>query len=185
MRKVISSLLVALLLPAVALGESLSATPTDELVALRDSINQEIANRVDTESAQTISVDGVIFRLKLVEVGTARDDNRGLGIILLVNNPTDASMTPLYDLGMTVTHGGKPLDVSWVESEHFGSSSVSTGQSAVIAPGAVDMQIFLGFILDGKGTQVEITLSRKHTRAGEDPYCGTFFVDISDMLPAT
>ena len=45
MRKVISSLLVALLLPAVALGESLSATPTDELVALRDSINQEIAIR--------------------------------------------------------------------------------------------------------------------------------------------
>lgn len=44
MRKVISSLLVALLLPAVALGESLSATPTDELVALRDSINQEIAS---------------------------------------------------------------------------------------------------------------------------------------------
>ena len=142
MRKAISSLLVALLLPAVALGESLSATPTDELVALRDSINQEIANRVDTESAQTISVDGVIFRLKLVEVGTARDDNRGLGIILLANNPTDASMTPLYDLGVTVTHGGKPLDVSWVESEHFGSSSVSTSQSAVIAPGAVDMQIF-------------------------------------------
>ena len=63
MRKVISSLLVALLLPAVARGESLSATPTDELVALRDSINQEIANRVDMESAQTISVDGVIFRL--------------------------------------------------------------------------------------------------------------------------
>lgn len=185
MRKVISSLLVALLLPAVALGESLSATPTDELVALRDSINQEIASRVDTEAAQTISVDGVIFRLKLVEVGTARDDNRGLGIILLANNPTDTSMTPLYDLGVTVTHGGKPLDVSWVKSEHFGSSSVSTSQSAVIAPGAVDMQIFLGFILDGEGTQVEITLLRKHTRAGEDPYCGTFSVDISDMLPAT
>lgn len=137
------------------------------------------------ESAQTISVDGVIFRLMLVEVGTARDDNRGLGIILLANNPTDVSMTPLYDLGVTVTHGGKPLDVSWVESEHFGSSSVSTSQSAVIAPGAVDMQIFLGFVLDGEGAQVEITLSRKHTRAGEDPYCGTFSVDISDMLPAT
>ena len=55
MRKVISSLLVALLIPAMALGESLSATPTDELVALRDSINQEIASRVDTEAAQTIS----------------------------------------------------------------------------------------------------------------------------------
>ena len=116
----------------------------------------KIASRVDTEAAQTISVDGVIFRIKLVEVGTARDDNRGLGIILLANNPTDASMTPLYDLGVTVTHGGKPLDVSWVKSEHFGSSSVSTGQSAVIAPGAVDMQIFLGFILDdvnGDGTR--------------------------------
>ena len=134
MRKVISSLLVALLLPAVALGESLSATPTDELVALRDSINQEIASRVDTEAAQTISVDGVIFRLKLVEVGTARDDNRGLGIILLANNPTDASMTPLYDLGVTVTHGGKPLDVSWVKSEHFGSSSVPPASRQSLRP---------------------------------------------------
>lgn len=185
MRKVLSSLLVAMLLPAVALGESLSAAPTDELVALRTAVNQEIASRVDAEDAQTIAVDGVIFRLKLVEVGTARDDHRGLGIILLANNPTDASMTPLYDLGVTVTQGGKPLDGSWVKSEHFGSSSVSTSQSAVIAPGAVDMQIFLGFILDGEGNQVEITLSRKHTRTGEDPYCGTFSVDIADIFAAS
>ena len=140
MRKVLSSLLVAMLLPAVALGESLSAAPTDELVALRTAVNQEIASRVDAEDAQTIAVDGVIFRLKLVEVGTARDDHRGLGIILLANNPTDASMTPLYDLGVTVTQGGKPL---------------------------------------------EITLSRKHTRTGEDPYCGTFSVDIADIFAAS
>ncbi|MDO4837832.1 MAG: hypothetical protein Q4B32_05515 [Clostridia bacterium] len=185
MRKVLSSLLVALLLPVVALGEDLSAASTDELVALRNAINQEIASRVDAEAAQTIAVDGVIFRLKLVEVGTAREGNPGLGIILLANNPTDASMTPLYDLGVTVTQGGKPLDTSWVNAEHFGSSSVSTSQSAVIAPGAVDMQIFLGFILDGEGSQVEITLSRKHTYVGEDPYCGTFSVDIADMLPAS
>lgn len=185
MRKVVSSLLVALLVPALALGENLSETPTDELVAQRNAINQEIASRVDSEIAQTIAVDGVIFRLKLVEVGTARGDNQGLGIILLVNNPTDASMTPLYDLGVTVIHGGKPLDTSWVKSEHFTSSSVSTSQSAVIAPGTVDMQIFLGFILDGEGSRVDITLSRKHTRVGEDPYCGTFSVDIADILPAS
>ena len=185
MRKVVSSLLVALLLPAVALGANLSATPTDELVKLCDSINQEIASRVDTEAAQTISVDGVIFRLKLVEVGTARDDNHGLGIILLANNPTDASMTPRYDLGVTVTQGGKPLEMSWVESEHFTSRSVSTSDVAVIAPGAVDMQVFLGFILDGEGGRVEIPLSSSHIHLGEDPYCGTFSVDISDILPVS
>ncbi len=72
MRKALSSLLVALLLPAVALGENLSAAPTDELVALRTAVNQEIASRVDAEDAQTVSVDGVIFRLKLVEVGSDR-----------------------------------------------------------------------------------------------------------------
>lgn len=185
MRKVLSSLLVALLLPAVAFGENLSETPTDELVTQRDAINQEIASRVDSEIAQTISVDGVIFRLKLVEVGTARDDNHGLGIILLANNPTDASITPSQDLGVTVTQGGKPLENSWVKSEHFTSGSVSNSSFSVIAPGAVDMQVFLGYILDGEGSRVEITLSRKHIRAGEDPYCGTFSVDISDILPVS
>lgn len=184
MRKALSSILVALLVPVFALGEDLSAISTDELVALRNSINQEIASRVDSEGAQTISVDGIIFRLQTVEIGTARDDRRGLGIILLASNPTNASMTPLYDLGVTVTHGGKPLDSSWVKSEHFDSYSVSTSQSAVIAPGAVDMQIFLGFVLDGDGDQIEITLSRKHTHAGDDPYCGTFSFDLATISPA-
>lgn len=185
MRKALSAILVALLIPISALGDDLSAVSTDELVALRNSINQEIASRIDSEGAQTISVDGIIFRLKAVEISTARDNSRGLGIILLASNPTDASMTPLYDLGVTVTHGGKPLETSWVESEHFDSYSVSTSQSAVIAPGAVDMQIFLGFILDGDGEQIEITLSRNHICAGVDPYCGTFSFDLATISPST
>ncbi len=185
MRKVLSSLLVALLVPALALGENLSETPTDELVAQRNTINQEIASRVDTEAAQTISVNGVIFRLKLVEVGTTSDGGRGLGVILLANNPTDTSMTPCIDLRTTVTQGGKILGTSCIESEHFTSGSVPDSSFAVIAPGAVDMQVFLGFILDGEGGQVQITLSRNRAQFGEDPYCGTFSVDIADILPAS
>lgn len=177
MRKVLALVLV-LLLPAVALADDLAAMSTDGLLQLRRAVDQEIAARVGSDDAQTVSVDGVVFRLLLAEVGQARDDMPGLGVVLLANNPGGASMTPLYDLGVTVTHGGVPLDTSWVVSDHFTSSTVSTSQSAVIRPGAVDMQIFLGFILKGEGGRVEITLSRKHTRATEDPYCGTFVVDL-------
>ncbi len=178
MRKVLVLLTVLLLLPVGALGDDLAAMSTDDLVQLRRAVDQEIAARVGADNAQTVSVDGVIFRLLLAEVGQTRDDMPGLGVILLANNPGSASMTPLYDLGVTVTQGGRPLESSWVVSDHFPSSTVITSQQALIAPGAVDMQVFLGFVLAGEGDRVEITLSRKHTRAGDDPYCGTFVVDL-------
>ena len=182
MRKVLALLLALLLVPSAALGDDLAAMPTDDLLQLRRAVDQEIAARTGADDAQTVSVDGVIFRLLLVEVGQARDDMPGLGVVLLANNPSAASMTPLYDLGVTVTHGGRPLESSWVTSEHFTSSTVITSQSALIAPGAVDMQVFLGFVLAGEGGRVEITLSRKHTRVGDDPYCGTFVADIAGLL---
>ena len=182
MKKVAAICLSVMLLSAVALADvDLSAMSVDELAQLQRSVGQEIAARA-ADDAQTVTVDGVIFRLLLVEVGQAREDMPGLGVVLLANNTSDASMTPLYDLGVTVTHGGRPLETSWVKSDHFTSSTVNTSQTAVIAPGAVDMQVFLGFILAGEGGRVEITLSRKHTRMNEDPYCGTFVADISGLL---
>ncbi len=181
MRKLFALLLILTVLPLSAVAEAdLSAMSMDDLVQLRDAVNLEIASRNAAEP-QTVTVDGVAFRLMLAEVGQARDDLPGLGIILLANNTGTASMTPLYDLGVTVTQGGKPLETSWVESEHFTSRSVITSDTAVIAPGAVDMQVYLGFILDGEGDRVEITLSREHTRVSEDPYCGTFVVDLSTL----
>ena len=182
MKKVVAICLSVMLLSAVALADvDLSAMSIDELVQLQRSAGQEIAARA-ADDAQTVTVDGVVFRLLLVEVGQAREDMPGLGVVLLASNTSDTSMTPLYDLGVTVTHGGRPLETSWVKSDHFTSSTVSTSQTAVIAPGAVDMQVFLGFILAGEGGRVEITLSRKHTRVNEDPYCGTFVADISGLL---
>ena len=99
-------------------------------------------------------------------------------LIAVTKYSTVEEILPLYDLGVTVTQGGRPLESSWVVSDHFTSSTVITSQQALIAPGAVDMQVFLGFVLAGEGDRVEITLSRKHTRAGDDPYCGTFVVDL-------
>ena len=173
---VILSLILAAV-PAFA-DTDLAAMSTEELTQLRLSIDRELASRAGDGAAQVISVDGVLFRFLLAEVGQARDDHPGLGVILLADNPSEKSMTTQSDLGVTVTHGGVPLDISWVVSEHFSSSSVSTSQKAVIRPGASGMLVYLGFILDGSGGSVEITLSRKHTRSGEDPYCGTFFATI-------
>lgn len=181
MRKVLAVALALMLLPFAALADDLAAMTTDELVQLRNAVDLELASR-NADDAQTVMVDGVAFRLLLAEVGQARDELPGLGIILLANNTGSASMTPLYDLGVTVTQGGRPLETSWVKSDNFTSGTVTTSQTAVIAPGAVDMQVFLGFALAGDGERVEITLSRKHTRAGEDPYCGSFVVDLSGLL---
>ena len=181
MRKFLAFLLVLSLLPAAVLADDLAAMSIADLVQLRHDVDLEIASRNAAGDGQAVVVDGVAFRLYLVEVGQARDGLPGLGVVLLANNTGSTSMTPLYDLGITVTQGGRPLEVSWVVSDHFTSGTVSTSQSTVIAPGAVDMQVFLGYALAGEGDRVEITLSRKHTRAGEDPFCGTFVADLSGL----
>lgn len=179
MLKLFSVLTALLLIPSAALaGPDLSAMTLDELTQLRLAVDREIASRSGADDL-TVTVDGVVFSFMLAEVGEARDGKPGLGVILLAGNPTDRSMTPLYDLGVTAVRGGVVLDTSWVKSEHFTSTSVSGSLNAVIRPGASGMQVCLGFILDGEG-DVEITLFRKHIRAGEDPYCGTFFVSLPD-----
>ena len=81
MRKVLA-LVLALLLPAVALADDLAAMSTDGLLQLRRAVDQEIAARVGSDDAQSVSVDGVVFRLLLAEVGQARDDMPGLGVVL-------------------------------------------------------------------------------------------------------
>lgn len=181
MRRILAVALALMLLPFAALADDLATMTTDELVQLRHAVDLELASR-NADDAQTVMVDGVAFRLLLAEVGQARDELPGLGIILLANNTGSVSMTPLYDLGVTATQGGRPLETSWVKSDNFTSGTVTTSQTAVIAPGAVDMQVFLGFALAGDCERVEIALSRKHTRAGEDPYCGSFVVDLSGLL---
>ena len=182
MKKLLAILLVLALMPCLALAdEDLSSLSTDELLALRTSIDREIASRSGTADEQTIDVDGVLYRFLLAEVGTARNDSRGLGIILLASNTSESSKKIINDLRVTVTHGGVPLDTSWVESEHFTGDSVSTSLTAVIRPGAVDMYVYLGFILNGEGGRVEIVLSRMRPRAGEDPYCGAFVVDLPEL----
>lgn len=177
MRKMLSVALAVMLLPAVAFAEDLSAMSTAELVATRDAINQEIASRTMTEDAQTITVNGVIFKLMLVERGTADKGDPALCFILLATNTTDASFTPVYDMDITVTQGGKLLRSTAVKSEHLGSWSVYDSSFAPIAPGAVDMQVARGYILDGEGSHVDISLFKKKV-GREDPYCGTFSIEI-------
>ncbi len=148
MRKLLTILLILAVLPLTAHADAdLAAMSTDALVQLREAVEQEIAARATTEAAQTVTVDGVSFRLLRCEIGQGRDDTPGLGIVLLANNPSAASMTPIYDLGVTVTQGGRPLEMSWVESATFTSSTVFDSDTSLIAPGAVDMPV---------GSKVEI-----------------------------
>lgn len=181
MRKLLAIALALMLFPLHSLADDLADMPSEDLVQLRLAIDQELAARQGSDAAQAVAVDGVVFRLLRVEIGQARDDLAGLGVVLLASNPGDASMSPFLDLGVTVSQGGRPLETSWVVSDTFTSTTVSTGHSVVVRPGAVDIQIFLGYCLNGEGDNVEITLSRKHTRIGEDPYCGTFVVDLGPL----
>ena len=160
---------------------TIAAQSTEMLLYTRDLIDAELARRAGTEEAQTVTVDGVVFRLLSAEIGEARDGLPGLLVILLASNTSDKSFTPRYDLGDTATQGGIPMGTSWVRTENHDSGTVSTSATSVIRPGAVDMMVFLGYQLPGDSDRVELTLSRKHTTYREDPYCGTFVIDLAAL----
>ena len=92
MRKFLAFLLVLSLLPAAALADDLAAMSIADLVQLRHDVDLEIASRNAAGDGQAVVVDGVAFRLYLVEVGQARDDLPGLGVVLLANNTGSTSM---------------------------------------------------------------------------------------------
>ena len=178
MKKMICLTLVLLLASAPALAGDLSAMTSEELAQLRLDIDRELAARAGTDGAQVISVDGILFRFLLAETGEARDGRPGLGIILLADNPTDRSLSVVSDLAITVSRGGRVLETSWVKSEHFTSSTVSVSQQALIHPGDTGRQVCLGYVLDGEGDRIEITLALPYRRIGQETFCGRFSVPL-------
>lgn len=184
MRKLVIILSFLFVLSTIAVAESdLAGLSTDDLIAQRDAINHELAQRSMTGSeAQTIDVDGMLISIDSVYTGTGSDDAPAICILFNVCNPTDTSRKLINDIGCDILQDGIPLDGSYFRSDTYKGPSASNSMTAVIAPGAVDMKICEVGVLVSDSEHFTINLSRKHTSVSEDPYCGSFDFMLSDYL---
>jgi len=177
-------ILFAALLAFSAIAESdMAGLPTEDLITLRDAINRELALRsVDGTNAQIVDVDGLLISIDSVYIGTGNDDVPAICILLNISNPTDASKKLITDIGCDILQDGTLLNGTAFRSDTYKGPSPSSSLSAVIAPGAVNMKISVVGAMTGDSNHFTVNLSRKHTRAGEDPYCGTFDFLLSDYI---
>ena len=183
MRKFIF-ILLAILFTFSAVAESdMAGLPTEDLITLRDAINHELALRsVDGTNAQVVDVDGLLISIDSVYIGTGNNDVPAICILFSISNPTDTSKKLITDIGCDILQDGMLLDGTAFRSETYKGPSPSSSLSAVIAPGAVDMKICVVGAMTGDSDHFTVNLSRKHTRAGEEPYCGTFDFILSDYI---
>ena len=181
MRKLIL-ILLALMLVGSALAESdLAAMSTDELIALRNSIDDELAKR-EQHTDQIVDVDGLQFSIDSVYIGTGRDDAPAICILFSASNTSDKSFTPLFDIGCDIIQDGVVLQTTYFNSDIYTGPSVSASNNAVIAPGTQNMKICEAGLLTSDSEHFTVNLSKRHFPAGEDPYCGTFDFNLSDYI---
>lgn len=183
MRKFIIILLAILFAFSAAAESDLAGLAAEDLITLRDAINHELALRSkDGTDAQVVDVDGLLISIDSVYIGTGNDDVPAICILLSISNPTNASKKLMTDIGCDILQDGMLLDGTAFRSDTYKGPSPSSSLSAVIAPGAVDMKICVVGAMTGDSDHFTVNLSRKHTRAGEDPYCGTFDFILSDYI---
>ena len=181
MRKIILVMLALLMaLPAVA-EQDLTGMSTDDLIALRDSIDDELARR-DQVMEPIIDVDGLQLSIDSVYIGTGRDDAPAICILFNASNTSDKSFTPLFDIGCDIIQDGVVLETTYFDSNIYTGPSVSASNNAVIAPGTQNMKICEAGLLTSDSDHFTVNLSKKHTPAGEDPYCGFFDFNLSDYI---
>ena len=183
MRKFIL-ILLAILFTFSAVAESdMAGLPTEDLITLRDAINHELALRSkEGTDAQVVDVDGILFTIDSVYIGTGNNDVPAICILFNVSNTSDASKQLLYDIGCDILQDGMLLDGTAFRSDTYDGPSAMSSGTATIAPGVVDMKLCKVGAMSGDGTHFTVILSRKHLRAGEDGYCGTFEFDLSDYI---
>ena len=184
MRKFISLLVAILLLSAVAIAETdISSMTTDALVELRQNIDAELANRfADDSSVQTVTVDGLVFKLERALIGTDREDSPAIAIVFRVSNTTDGSKSMMDDISYNILQNGANLEATYTfKSEDYSGVSAYDAFFSNIKPGAVDMQLCITGLLNGDGNRIEVDLFNKHASYDEEPYCGTFVVDLSEL----
>ena len=176
-------MVVALLFSAVAIAEpDLSSMSSDDLVALRQHIDTELANRIQADAtAQTVTVDGLVFKLEQVLIGTGRDDAPAIAIVFRVSNTSDSSKSMTNDISYNILQDGANLESTFFNSDEYQGISAVDTMFAKIKPGAVDMQLCVAGILNGDSGRIEVDLFRRQAPRDEDPYCGTFVVDLSEL----
>ena len=183
MRKFIIMLLIILLAFSAAAESDLAAMSTEDLIALRDSIDDELSKRNQgTGAIQVVDIDGLMVSINSVFVGTGRNDAPAICILFNVSNTSDKSFTPLYDIGCDILQDGTPLETTFFNSDSYTGPSVSDSNNTVIAPGVTDMQYCDAGLLSNDSDSFSIVFSRKHYHAGEDPYCGTLSFILSDYI---
>ena len=183
MRKLIIILLAILFAFSAAAESDMSGLAAEDLITLRDAINHELALRSkDGTDAQVVDVDGLLISIDSVYIGTGNDDVPAICILLSISNPTDASKKLMTDIGCDILQDGMLLNGTAFRSDTYKGPSPSSSLSAVIAPGAVDMKICVVGAMSGDSDHFTVNLSRKHIRADEDPYCGTFDFILSDYI---
>lgn len=183
MRKLILILLAILFAFSAAAESDLPAMTTDELITLRDAINHELALRSAEEAgAQVVDVDGILFTIDSVYLGTGNDDVPAICILFSVSNTSDTSKQLMYDIGCDILQDGMLLNGTAFYSDTYDGPSAMSSGTATIAPGIVNMKLCEVGAMSGDGTHFTVILSRKHLRAGEDGYCGTFEFDLSDYI---
>lgn len=183
MRKITAFILAMLLLSAAAIAEAdLQGMATDELVTLREAINHELATRSQGDGAQTVDVNGVLFSIDSVYIGTGNDSVPAICILLNVTNPTDASMKLINDVQCDILQDGMLLNGTSFKSDTYNGPSPSSSMMAVIPPGVVNMKVCEVGALSGDGENFTVILSKTRQPASVDPYCGTFTFTLSDYI---
>ena len=107
MRKYIIILLAILFAFSAAAESDMSGLATEDLITLRDAINHELALRSkDGTDAQVVDVDGILFTIDSVYIGTGNDDVPAICILFSVSNTSDASKQLMYDIGCDILQDG-------------------------------------------------------------------------------
>ena len=183
MRKFLLFMIAFLLAFSAAAESDVAAMATDDLVTLRDAIDHELARRSQSgEGAQVVDVEGILFSIDSIYVGTGNDNAPAICVLFSVSNTSDASKQLLYDIGCDILQDGTLLNGTAFYSDTYQGPSAMSSLSAVIAPGVANMKICSACTMAGDADNFTVILSRKHTHAGEDPYCGTFSFHLSDYI---
>lgn len=183
MRKFVLILLAFLVAFSAAAESDVAAMSTDDLVSLRDAINHELAQRSQSgEDIQVVDVDGMLISIDSVYVGTGRDDAPAICVLFNITNTADKSYKAIDDLGCDILQNGVPLENSFFRSDSYNGPSAIDSSTTVIAPGLSNVKICEVGIMTSESDDFNIILSRKHTHAGEDPYCGMFSFHLSDYI---
>lgn len=183
MRKCITLILMLLFASMAALAESdMAGIPMEDLINLRQAIDQEIALRSQNdETAQIVMADGLSFKFDSAMIGTGRDDQPAIAVLFKVSNPTDSTKSWHDEVKVTLTQGSEILETTFFNAEGYDGPSVSDSGFMSLKPGATDIRICVAGLLRGDADRIEVDLFKSRAMRNEEPYYGTFVVNLSDL----